>query len=88
MYIYNFQYETFIGVKVACAGVTVRRVAKALCAISNQYIKMPTTGEMRASADELFRRFNIPDAPLGVDGTHIKLAKRPLASGKLFIIFV
>ncbi len=43
-------------------------------------IAMPTTAEMRQSADDLQGRFKIPNCPLGVDGTHIRLCKMPSAS--------
>ena len=32
---------------------------------------------MRASADVLFDRFGVPNIALGVDGTQVKVAKKP-----------
>ena len=63
--------------KKSCACKTARRVAVAIVNKSPALINMPTQGEMRKSADALFARFGIPNAPLGVDGTHVRLGKKP-----------
>ena len=51
--------------------MTFRRVADALAARSHHLIKLPSQREMRESADRLYDRFQVPNMPLGIDGTHV-----------------
>jgi hypothetical protein len=69
-----------VGVKKSCACVTIKRVTVALNAISHLLIALPTTEEMRKTSDKLFDRFGIRNVVLGVDGTHIRLERKPLMS--------
>jgi len=66
-----------LGVKKACAHQTIKRGTTILSDKSHEFIKMPTAQEMRDSARGLYERFNIPFVALCVDGTHIKLEKKP-----------
>ncbi len=66
-----------MGVKKNCAHVTVKEVTNVFCRSSHKFISMPTNAEMRESANKLSERFGIPNIPLGVDGTQIRLDKKP-----------
>jgi hypothetical protein len=63
----SFQHVSgyMAGVKKSTACITIRRVARALVAKSDQLISMPTMAEMRASSEKLCQRFGIPACPLG-----------------------
>jgi hypothetical protein len=75
----SFQHVSgyMAGVKKTTAWATIRRVSRALVALSDQLIAMPTIAEMRASSEKHWEKYGIPNAPLGVDGTHIRLGKLP-----------
>jgi len=68
----------FIGVKRACACTTQKRVSSALCKKSHHLIKLPRPEELREAANDLCTQFGIPNCPLGVDGTHIRLENSPI----------
>jgi hypothetical protein len=65
------------GVKKTTACMTIRRVSRALVAKADKLVAMPTKAEMRTSSEKLFEKFKIPNCPLGIDGTHIRLGKAP-----------
>ena len=56
------------GVSEAQVARIIREVAKGLVKRSRDYIKWPTSAEMRQLADENNEEFGVPNTPLGVDG--------------------
>ena len=68
------------GVKSSQSSDIVGEVAKALVSRSRDFIKWPKASEMRILADENNEEFGIPDLPLGVDGCHVRLWKKPWKS--------
>jgi hypothetical protein len=64
----SFQHVSgyMAGVKKSTANSTIKRVAKALAAKSDQIISMPTKAEMRVMSEKLYQRFGIPNW----DGIH------------------
>jgi hypothetical protein len=75
----SFQHVSgyMAGVKKSTACMTIRRVARALVAKSDQLIAMPTRAEMRSLSEKHVAKYGVPNAPLGVDGTHIRLGRAP-----------
>ena len=65
------------GVKKATAGKIVGEVAEALVARTRDYIKWPQEDELRVLADENNVKYGLPNLPLGVDGSLIKLDGKP-----------
>ena len=65
------------GVKKAQTCDIIGEVAKALVARSRDFIQWPEPGEMRLLANENNRDYGLPNVPLGVDGSLIKLAEKP-----------
>ncbi len=63
---------------VWCACMTQRRVSLALCRKSLILIKLPHPTKLCMSVDDFFNRFGIPNCPLGIDGTHIRLENAPV----------
>ena len=65
------------GVKKATACGIIGEVAEALVARTHDYIKWPLEDEMRVLADENNVKYGLPNLPLGVDGSLIKLDGKP-----------
>ena len=55
----------------------INRVNRVICQRKNEFISLPTSNEMRMLADKTFEEFRIPNAPLAIDGTHVRLARYP-----------
>ena len=79
IHIHSPQVKTghLAGVKKNQTNLIVHEVAKALVARSRDYIKWPAPDEMRALADINNEAFGLPNMPLGVDGSLIRLAAKP-----------
>ena len=58
----------------------IHRVSKAIVATKGEFIAMPTAEEMQELAEEGLEECNIPGVCLCVDGTHIRLGRRPAYS--------
>ena len=65
------------GVKKAATCDIVGEVAKALVAKLRDYIKWPKPEEMRVLAQDNNEKYGLPNMPLGVDGSLIRLAGKP-----------
>ncbi len=76
----SFQHVcgVIIGASKTTAHVVIHRVMESFMNNCHGVISLPTETEMRDSAENIFRRFGLPNIPLGVDGTFIRLGKKPL----------
>ncbi len=74
-----FQYVagSMMGASKSASFNTVHRVLNAFDSKADQIIALPTTQEMRHSADEMEAKFTIPGMALGVDGTFVTLLRQP-----------
>ena len=82
----SFMYTSGVmaGVKKTCTLNAIHKVVDTICAHAIEFMELPSPMEMRETANRLQRKYKIPDVALGVDGTFIRLERRPsLASLQL-----
>jgi len=65
------------GVSQKAAWCAVRRVVNAICALKDEFIRMPTNEECAVTARFLENKFGLPRFAFGVDGVVVKFEEAP-----------
>ena len=75
----SFQHVAgvIIGASKNAAHESIHRVLLAFLEQVDGLITLPTEEEMRHSAHDIYQRFGLPNFCLGVDGTFVRLGKKP-----------
>ncbi len=66
-----------VGTSKNAAHVSIHRTLDAIITMCSDLIALPTQEDMRKSAQDIFLRFRLPNFALGVDGTFVRLGKKP-----------
>ena len=75
----HFQRVTGLygGVCQYSARQAIVQVTDSLVSKRGQFIRMPTVGEMEATSQRMFERFNLPRFAMGVDGVQVRFQDAP-----------